>query len=129
MTKKSNPKDVKKGCLIMTVLLGLVVAVISLTCEREELTPAQVRENHINKILYSNGRKSVNIKLMELIQRDLNNPSSMENIELNYIDKDSLIIVKKSFSAKNGFGGRLKKTVIVSIDTLGNITKIIKWID
>lgn len=89
----------------------------------------QTRRKHINDLLYNSGMKSVNIKLMQLIQADLNDPNSMENIDLNFEDRDSLILVRKTFSAKNKFGGRIKNEVIVSIDTLGNINKVLKWIN
>jgi hypothetical protein len=53
----------------------------------------------------------------------------MGNIEVSYVDNDSIILVTQRFTAKNAFGGTLRKEVIVSIDTVGNILEVIKWID
>lgn len=132
MNKKSNPKDVKKGCLILAVLLVIIISIVAITCESEPekpLTKQEIRDKKISKLLGGNGENSVNIKLMQLVKRDLNDPNSMGNIEVFYFDHDSTIIVTQKFTAKNAFGGTLRKEVVVSIDTLGNIIDIIKWID
>mgnify|MGYP001351567565 CR=1 FL=1 len=132
MNKKSNPKDVKKGCLILAVLLVIIISIVAITCESEPekpLTKQEIRDKEISKLLGGNGENSVNIKLMQLVKRDLNDPNSMGNIEIFYVDHDSTITVTQKFTAKNGFGGTLRKEVVVSIDTLGNIIDIIKWID
>lgn len=83
----------------------------------------------IDKLLFRSGMKSVNTKIIQLVKSELNDPDSMGNLEVNYVDKDSVIFVSQKFTAKNAFGGTLRKEVIVSIDTLGNITNIHKWID
>ncbi|WP_111308880.1 hypothetical protein [Confluentibacter sediminis] len=130
MKNKSNPKDVKKGCLALIFLLVIIVSIAAITCENEEsLTKQEIRDKKINELLYGNGMNAVNIKLIQLVKRHLNDPSSMGNIEVYYVDHDSTITVTQKFTAKNAFGGTLRKEVIVSIDTLGNITDIIKWID
>lgn len=132
MQKKSNPKDVKKGCLILSVLLVLIISIAVITCESEpdiQLSEQELRDNKINELLYGNGMKAVNIQLIQLVKKNLNDPDSMGNIEVSYIDNDSIILVTQKFTAKNAFGGTLREEVVVSIDTLGNILEVIKWID
>ncbi|MFH4964762.1 hypothetical protein V8G69_07130 [Gaetbulibacter sp. M235] len=132
MDKKSSPKDIKKGCLFLVFLLVIVVSIAAITCESKQekpLTKQEIRDKKISKLLGGNGENSVNIKLIQLVKRDLNDPNSMGNIEVFYVDQDSTITVTQKFTAKNAFGGTLRKEVIVSIDTLGNIIDIIKWID
>lgn len=130
MDKKNNPKDVKKGCLILTVLVAIVICIITITCESEPETPLTKEEIHTQNIqkLFSAWDGS-HIKLTEKIKESLNDPKSYEHIETTYQDKDSFLIINTTFTAKNGFGGTLKKKVIVASDTLGNITDVYQWID
>ena len=134
MTKKLNNQDAKKGCVLMVALLISLMIFFYFTCEGEPetekpLTKEEIRRNYINRLIYNNGMNSVNVKLIQLIERDLNDPNSMQNLKVSFIDRDSIILVSKSFTAKNAFGGRVREEVIVAIDTLGNITEVIKWID
>jgi hypothetical protein len=130
MNKKSNPKDVKKGCLILTVLLIIIVSIAAITCENEPEKPLTKKEIHNKNIqkLFS-GWDGSHIKLSEKIKKSLNDPKSYEHIETTYRDMDSFLIVNTTFTAKNGFGGTLKREVTVVSDTLGNITEVVKWID
>lgn len=73
--------------------------------------------------------KYSHIKLSEKLKKSLNDPKSYEHIETTYKGFDSLLVINATFTAKNGFGGTLKKEVIVVNDTLGNITRIIQWTD
>jgi len=130
MEKKPNPKDVKKGCLILTVLLVVIVSIAAITCESEPETPLtkeEVHEQNIQKLF--SGWDGSHIKLTEKIKESLNDPKSYEHIETTYRDMDSFLIINTTFTAKNAFGGTLKKEVIVVSDTLGNITDVYKWID
>lgn len=130
MNKKSNPKDVKKGCLILTVLLVLIISIAAITCESEPekvLTKQEIHEQNIQKLF--SGWDGSHIKLTEKIKESLNDPKSYEHIETTYRDLDSFLIINTTFTAKNGFGGTLKKEVSVVSDTLGNITDVIKWFD
>jgi hypothetical protein len=132
MKEKAKSKDVKKGCLFLSLIAIIVISIFAITCDGESdklLTKQEIRNNHINKLIYGSGLNSVNIKLMRLIEKDLNDPNSMRNLEVTYIDKDSFILVKKSFTAKNAFGGTLTKEVIVKIDTLGSIVDIVEWFE
>jgi len=132
MNKKTKTTNKKNGCLLLSSILIIIISIFAITCESESgkpLTKQEVRDKKISELLYGNGLNAVNIKLMQLVKRDLNDPSSMGNIEVYYVDQDSMIIVTQKFTAKNAFGGTLRKEVVVSIDTLGNITDIIKWID
>ena len=64
-----------------------------------------------------------------MVKNDLNDPNSMGNLEVTYVDKDSIILVTQRFTAKNALGGTVRADVSVAIDTLGNIIKVIDWID
>ena len=130
MKKERNPKDVKKGCLLLTVFTGIVIAVLVLTCESEpeqQLTKAEIHQQNIGKLF--SGWDGSHIELTKKIKASLNDEKSYEHIETSYKDLDSFLIVTSKFTAKNGFGGTLKKEVIVMSDTLGNITEILQWID
>jgi hypothetical protein len=69
------------------------------------------------------------IELTKKIKESLNDPNSYEHIETKYRDMGSTLTVYKTFTAKNSFGGRLKRQVIVVSDMQGNITEVIKWIN
>jgi hypothetical protein len=130
MENKSNPKDVKKGCLILTVLLVVIISIVAITCESEpeiKLTKQEIHKQNIQKLF--SGWDGSHLKLTEKIKESLNDPKSYEHIETSFKDMDSFLIVNATFTAKNAFGGTLKKDVVVVSDTLGNITEVIKWID
>ncbi len=63
-------------------------------------------------------------KLKEYIVDHLNDPGSYENVKTVYWDRDSLIVVKTEYTAKNGFGGRVRGTVMAQCDLDGNVIKI-----
>ena len=129
MKKKRILKMLKKGCLIMTILL--VIGIFFITkCNSEPekvLTKKEIHHENIQKLF--SGWDGSHIKLTEKIKKSLNDPESYEHIETSYRDLDSLLIINATFTAKNGFGGRLKQEVIVVGDTLGNVTEIVKWIN
>lgn len=132
MTEKPKIQNTKKGCnlLIFLALGGLLL--LYFTCNGEPdkpLTKEEQRTQKINDLLYSNGFNSVNIKLDTYIKQSLNDPNSYEQLGMTYIDRDSILIVTKEFTAKNGFGGRVRGEVVVACDTLGNIIEIIKGIE
>ncbi len=134
MKQKNNPKDVRKGCLLLSVIILIIFLSFIYTCNDEKqndkvLTQQEKREQKIKYLLYFNGSKAINIRLTELIKRDLNDPQSFKKLNLSYVDKDSIIVVTEEFTAKNAFGGRLRKEVTIAIDTTGNIIKIISWVD
>jgi len=56
------------------------------------------------------GRSSVSRKIMDLIEKDLNDPNSLKILGLSHADNDSFILVKTRFTAKNAFGGTLTNT-------------------
>ena len=94
MAENSKSKDAKKGCLFVSLIAIIIISIFAITCDGESdepLTKQEIRKNHINKLLYGNGLNSVNIKLMRLIEKDLNDPNSMRNLEVTYTDKDSFI--------------------------------------
>lgn len=129
MKKSTSPAETKKGCLILIALVALIIMGISFTCSNEPLTKEEKRSQMINDLLFNKGRESVNIKLINMVKNNLNDPNSMGNLEVTYIDKDSIIVVTQRFTAKNALGGTVRADVSVAIDTLGNIIKVIDWID
>lgn len=68
-----------------------------------------------------------NLEIM--IKKSLNDPNSYNHLETTYRDLDSLLIITSEFTAKNSYGGTIRKGVVVSADTLGNILDVVKWID
>lgn len=127
MSSKQNIKEVKKGCFILVLIALAAMLILNYTCENKKLSKEEVRFNLINKLLYKSGANTVSLKIRYMIEKDLNDPKSMNPVELTYIDKDTIIVITQQFTAKNAFGGTLKKEVIVTIDTLGNIIEVNKW--
>lgn len=64
-------------------------------------------------------------KLEEYVIDHLNDPGSYEHLNTVYWDRDSFITVKMQYTAKNGFGGRVRGVIIANCDNDGNIIKII----
>lgn len=130
MNKKSNPKEVKKGCLILAVLLVVIASIAAITCENEPekpLTKQEIHEQNIQKLF--SGWDGSHINLTKKIKESLNDPKSYEHIDTSYRDLDSILIVNTIFTAKNAFGGTVKREVIIISDTLGNITELVKWFE
>ena len=69
------------------------------------------------------------IALSKKIKESLNDSKSYEHIKTSHIDMGESITVYTTFTAKNRFGGTLKREVVIVSDMLGNITRTIKWID
>lgn len=130
MKKKTDPKEVKKGCLILIMMALIIMMLTYVTCESEPdkpLTKKELHEQNINKLFSAWDGSHIN--LSKKIKEALNDPESYEHIKTTYKDLDSILVISTTFTAKNGFGGRLKKEVIATSDTLGNVTSVIKWID
>ena len=124
---KKDPKEVAKGCLILIVLVAVVVLIFNSTCESEPelpLTKQEIHKENINKLF--SAWDGSHIELTKRIKETLNDPKSYEHIKTTYRDLDSLLIITTTFTAKNGFGGTLKKEMIVVSDTLGNIVEVVK---
>lgn len=64
--------------------------------------------------------------LVKLTKSNLNDPGSFEHLETNAWDRDSLIVVKMQYTAKNAFGGRIRGYVMANADLEGNVIKIIE---
>ncbi|MBP0903561.1 hypothetical protein ACFSKN_01545 [Mariniflexile gromovii] len=130
MTNGPTPKGFNKGCAITIILSVIVIGILVKTCSNEPkstLTKKEIHQQNIEKLF--SGWDGSHIKLTEQIKEALNDPNSYEHIETRYKDMDSFLTVYSTFTAKNGFGGTLKKEVIVTSDTLGNIIEVLKWID
>ncbi len=63
--------------------------------------------------------------LTKMIKENLNDPNSFEHIETKFKDNGDFIYVFTTFTAKNGFGGRIKQTVSAKVDFNGNVIEII----
>lgn len=119
-----------KGCLVFVGAL-LIVLIIWMFSENEEetvdapLTESQLRTQKIEKCF--SGWNGSFLPLEKSIKKTLNDEGSYEHEETRYQDLDSIIRVYTVFSAKNAFGGRIKKEVIVDADLECNIIEIIKW--
>ncbi|HUH25500.1 MAG TPA: hypothetical protein VLY87_02645 [Flavobacterium sp.] len=63
--------------------------------------------------------------LKTAIKEHLNDPNSFEHIETRFKDNGDFIYVFTTFTAKNGFGGRVKQTVSAKVDFKGNVIEIL----
>lgn len=123
---KSSSEKVKE---FITGIIGLVIiiAVVKFSCkgsdESSESSKKQIpRKDRIDKQFSYDGSHK---KLKEYIKSILNDPDSYENIKTVFWDRDSIIVVKTEFTAKNGYGGRVRNIIMANCDTLeGNIIKI-----
>jgi hypothetical protein len=65
-------------------------------------------------------------KLVEATKEQLNDPASFEHEKTLFWDRDSLLVVKMEYTAKNGFGGRVRGLIMAHVDLQGNIIKIVE---
>jgi hypothetical protein len=65
-------------------------------------------------------------KLVEATKEQLNDPGSFEHEKTMFWDRDSLIVVKMQYTAKNGFGGRVRGLIMAHVDLQGNVIKIVE---
>ena len=114
-----------KSKLSLLILAAFVVFTFN-SCGSKK-TKEELRKEKIEELLYKSQSNSISLRLYNRIQKYLNDPNSMELLGLTYVDKDSVIVVTQKFTAKNGFGGTLRKEVIVTVDTLGNFIEVNKW--
>lgn len=66
-----------------------------------------------------------NRKLIVVTKESMNDPESFEHIKTVYWDHDSIIVVKMDYTGKNGFGGRVRGTVMANCNLDGEVLKII----
>lgn len=130
MTEKPKTTDKKRGCILLGSITIILISIFAITCDSEPektLTKQELHQQSIQKLF--SGWNGSHIKLNEKIKESLNDPKSYEHIETTFRDMDSFLIINTTFTAKNAFGGTIKKDVVVMSDTLGNITETLKWID
>ena len=124
-------KQQRSGCIFAAVVIVLVVVIsvwsISGGEEKAEkqLTAKELRAQEISKCF--SAWDGSHIQLTERIKNSLNDEDSYEHERTVYVDMDSLLLVETTFSAKNGFGGRLKKTVIAQTNLDCEVVSIIQW--
>lgn len=98
-----------------------------IACSGKEvkLSKSELHKKNIEKMFLWDGGPQR--ELFNLVNNDLNDPKSFEHINTYWIEGNGAISIIMTFTAKNGFGGTMKKTVSVESDTLGHITKINYW--
>lgn len=64
-------------------------------------------------------------ELEKYLKKVLNDPGSYEHIETNYWEMDSYLLVKMHYSAKNGFGGRVRGLITAKCDIDGSVLEVI----
>ncbi|WP_300434036.1 hypothetical protein [Christiangramia sp.] len=114
------------GCLGF-VLIAIIIGIWFFSGESEtpQLTDAEKRVQHIENCL--SAWDGSHPELEERIKSSLNDEESYEHIETRYLDNDSSITLITKFSAKNSFGGTLKKDVIAEINNNCELIEIIQW--
>lgn len=113
----------------LSLLVLAVFVVLTLNSCGEKKTKEELRTEKITDLLYNNGQKTVRVNLKYMLEDKLNDPNSLKLLETTYVDKGSTIVITQNFTAKNTFGGMLKKDIVVTIDTLGNIVKVNRWFE
>jgi hypothetical protein len=127
------------GEIIFIAFCVLVVILITVNAFIEEpekepviKTAMQLKEEHLARVFSSwDGSSST---VVDLVKATLNDPESFEHLNTNYIQTGSdeehrEYLVTMEFTAKNGFGGRLRKWVTVILDKDGNYVSTIKWFE
>jgi len=122
--KKKRDKILWKVVFILFGFVFLLIIIVAMSPDEPEIKPtkAEIHKQNIEKLFSAWDGSHINLKAK--IQEGLNDPNSYENISTNYWDRDSLIVVKTIYTAKNEYGGVIKTTVMIESDTLGNILKV-----
>jgi len=124
---KTRRKAVGFGCLFFIILLigiGTMMAVSDSDPE-PELTSAQKRTQEIENCL--SAWDGSHPALERKIKASLNDEDSYKHVETVYIDNDSIITILTRFSAKNAFGGVIKREVMAEINNNCELVTILKW--
>jgi len=125
---KSRRKALGIGCGLFVFIIVAMASLAFLSDDdtTPELTAEQKRTQKIEKCFSAWDGSQIN--LTNRIKSSLNDEDSYKHIETTYIDKDSVLYVQTIFSAKNGFGGTIKQTVIVETNLNCEITDVVQWI-
>lgn len=119
---KKEKKTNKKYALYTLIGFVLFAAVYSIASEGSK-TPEEKRKEQIEKQFSPITGEHNN--LTETIKRELSDPGSYKNLETNYSDIDTAIIVNQQYTFTNTFGGKDKGFVKAEIDLSGNVKRII----
>lgn len=124
MKEKTNSK---KQNITGALVLVVIVAIIYATCSDSDAAPLSAAEQHKKRIEEQfSAWDGSHTNLKKMIKDNMNDPDSYENVETNYFDMDSFVIINQTYTGKNAFGGRVKGFVKAKADTLGNIIEIIE---
>lgn len=88
--------------------------------DRERLIAKKARDNRIRLMFYKN-----RTPLKRIIKAAMYDPSSYEHVYTTYYDKGDHLVVRTTFRGKNAFGGIVKNSVKVKIDSYGNVLSVI----
>ena len=121
--KKQDPKDVAKGCAIL-IVLAIIIVFVFRSCvgcgdDNNSNATQMTRQQRVEKLFSAWDGSQPSVE--KWVKSQLNDPNSYEHIETTYRDFDSVISINTEFTAKNGFGGRVRSRCIAVIDTLGNL--------
>lgn len=106
------------------IAIGTLLSILYFTATEKAPIPKDAHKALIEKQF--NHLDGSHINLTERIKESMNDPESYENVNTNYEDRDSFIIVYQNYTGKNAFGGRVRGFVKAKVDTLGNVLSIIE---
>lgn len=106
---------------IVTGLLLILILIVSLTPEPEK-SPKEKRAEQIEKSFSVLDGYHINLK--KRVIETLNDPNSFEHIETKYWDRDSVIVVRMEFTAKNALGGRTRHHTLAHCTIEGEVIDI-----
>lgn len=119
-------KRAKINYYIVGALIIVVAFIVTLPKSKKESEPVKAisRKDSIENMFALDGSQK---KLREYVKEKLNDPESFEAIKTEYWDHDSDIVVKMVFTAKNGYGGRVKQTIMARCNINGDISEIMAY--
>lgn len=126
ISQKNKGYAVIGGGLVLVCFFAFLALYSGEETNKNVLSEGEIRNQKIQECF--SGWDGSHINLTNLIKESLNDSDSYKHIETTYIDKDSILIIKATFSAKNGFGGTIKQTVLVESNMNCDITNKIQWI-
>jgi Na+-translocating ferredoxin:NAD+ oxidoreductase RnfG subunit len=88
-----------------------------------KLTPAQKDSLRLAPIM-KKAKLEATYKLRNYVKDGLNDPKSFDVIEERCFIRGSQLILVLDYTAKNGFGGTVRKVIQAEADSLGAITKV-----
>ena len=132
----SPSKNIKQHNKKVTERLGTVVSIMSAAllvggvfsaCTNQSNSTAQTADTREEWIVAAEKHEiKMRWKCEDLIKKDLNDPGSYQAVNVGYHasmhpDPNALVMVKIAFTAKNGFGGRVRNNAVCHADSNGTI--------